>query len=131
MLLVLAPLSLPPLQTKTNHHTENPVNLLYSRLPRQLVDALRRRKAGRSQEGSRIRPWDFWFSILDLLLQLEAGAELASGELEYVQEPEQEVVEQQLPSATPWLGLPPPVRMGEELDFGCAVGFGEAAAVER
>ena len=32
--------------------------------------------------------------------------------------------------ATSSLGLPPPVRMGEELDFGCAVGFG-AAAVER
>ena len=86
------------------------------------MDALLRRKAGRSQEGSRIRPWDFWFSILDLLLRLEAGAELASGELEYVQEPEQAEVEQRPRSSTSSLGLPPPVLMGEELDFGRAVG---------
>jgi len=54
-----------------------------------------------------------WVEELDLKLELEA------------------IVELQLRSAASLLGLPLPVRLDEEIGFGCAVGFGEAAAVER
>lgn len=52
------------------------------------------------------------FSVLDMLLRLEAEAESASGELELGQEQEA-VVEQQPHSATSSPSLPPPVRMGQ------------------
>ena len=62
------------------------------------------------------------FSFLDLLsVSKELDLEL---ELEAI-------VELQSHSATSLLSLPLRVQMGEELGFGCAVGFGEAAAVDR
>ena len=67
-------------------------------------------------------------SVLDLLLRLEAEAESASEELESGQEQEA-VIEQHPHSATSSPNLPPQCGWGEELNFGCAVGFREAAAV--
>jgi len=119
VLLVLTPAPLPPLQTKTNHQLPiRKTRSIYSILV-FLVNWWMFHPAT-PRIGVEISGSTFLICCFDLRQRRSRRQELETGQ------------EGGRPAAafSHLVGLPPPVLMGERLDFGCAVGFGEAA-VER